>query len=121
MEWYKTPKFKSLRTKWYKKLKDKGFEDIEQDDVRLKQWSDTYFKRNGASQSNNTIVKAKLAYYSSCRQFLEEYKFKNKIEKQMFAMHSEGIGIRVIAVELKTYRTKVHKILQRLVKEMWKK
>lgn len=118
MDQFKTPKFKKLQSKWYGKLKDKGFEDIEQDETRLKKWSETFFKKGNLNQSNISVVEAKYNYYSMCRQFLGEYKFKNKSERKMFEMHSEGLGVRVIAVELKTYRRKVHETVQRLVRIM---
>lgn len=112
------PKFQKLQAKWYKKLKDKGFEDIEQDEARLKKWSETFFTRGDLSQSNVTIVTAKLDYYHMCRHFLNEYKFKNKTEKIMFEMHTEGLGVRVIAKKLKTYPQKVQTIVHGLVKVM---
>src|SRR5216683_5209918 len=103
MDWHKTAKFKQLQSKWYKKLKDKGFEDIEQDETRLKKWSETYFTKGNLSQSHPVAVNAKLDYYNMCRSFVENHSFKNKTEKRMFEMHAEGTGIRVIAKELKTY------------------
>lgn len=118
MDWHKDPKFKKLQEKWYSKLSKKGFDDIEQDESKLKQWSETYFKKGNLNQSNITVVTAKLAYYAMCRSFLETHKFKNKIERRMFEMHSEGLGVRVIAVEMKTYRRKAHETVQRLVKVM---
>lgn len=116
--WHKDPKLKKLTAKWYAKLSKKGFEDIEQDETRLKKWSETYFKKGNLNQSHPSVVNAKLEYYNMCRSFLHEYKFKNKTERKMFEMHSEGQGVRVIAEELGTYRRKVHEKIQGLVRIM---
>lgn len=118
MVWHKSPKLKKLQDKWYSKLKKKGFEDIEQDETRLKKWSETYFTKGDLKQSNTIIINAKMDYYRMCRGFLESHVFKNKTEKRMFEMHTEGLGVRVIAVELKTYRRKVHEKIQELVRIM---
>lgn len=128
MDW-NDPKLSKLKAKWYAKLKKKGFEDIEHDERNLKQFSgktsiddelgrsklERWAQWGKLPQIKNHI---KYEYFSECRRFLEIHKFKNKTERKMFEMHSDGLGVRVIAVSLKTYRRKVHETIQRLVKVM---
>lgn len=128
--WNKTKEFAKLKSKWYKKLTKSGFVDEEHSETKLKKFSGvtsidridgTSKLEDWAEWGHSSLSIAdhwKSTYYSRCRQFLEEYKFKNKKEKAIFEMHSEGIGIRAIADKLKTYRRKVHETIQRLVKEM---
>ena len=110
MKYYKTEKFKKLQTSWYKKLERSGFEDAEKDGM---------LKTQNIANAKNVILNiAKLEYYAKAREFLRIHKFKTAQERKMFEKHTEGIGIREIAKRHRTYRFKVHKILQRLVKEM---
>lgn len=118
--WHKTKKFKTLQDKWYKKLEKTGFEDAEQDEVYLKQFSGKTGIMEGSELRGTTELGEtyKYNYYRNCREFLDTYKFKNKTEHKMFEMHTEGLGVRVIADKLKTYRRKVHETIQGLVKVM---
>lgn len=132
MNWNKTKDFKKLQKKWYERLKRRGFKDIEHDDTHLKQFSGkTSIDREDGSSKLDTWAEMgitvkikdhwKTEYYSRARKFLGEYRFKNKTERKIFEMHSEGVGVRVIADKLNSYRRKVHETLQRLVLEMKKK
>lgn len=129
MKWNETKKFKSLEKKWYSKLKKTGFEDIEHSEKDLKQFSGvtSIHREDGGSKiddwaewGRSTTIKDhwKTEYYSRCRQFLNEHKFKNKTQRKIFEMYSEGIGARVIATELKTYRRKVQELINKLLKIM---
>lgn len=135
VQWNKTAKFKKLQDKWYKKLEKSGFLDAEQDEVHLKHHSgktriagdEEGLRLGGLTLDHPALISIgatnKYNYYLRCREFLGEFKFKNKMERQVFEMHSEGLGERVIAKNLKTYRTKITTILKRLIREMneWKK
>lgn len=129
MKFNKTKQFKTLEKKWYARIEKSGFEDIEHDEVNLKQFSGvtSTYRKDGSSKiedwaewGKSVPIKEhwKTEYYSRCRQFLHEYKFKNKTDKKIFEMHSEGLGERVIAAELKTYRRKVQETLKRIIKDM---
>lgn len=128
-------KFNDLKKKWYDKLSKKGFEDIEQDEVHLKQYSGKTSLSADTQRTNESGQEleldplyylpwtkldetSKYEYYSMCRQFLSTYKFKNKKERIVFELHTEGESIRIIADKVKSYRRKVHETLQRLVKVM---
>lgn len=117
-EWFKTPKLRKLQAKWYGKLKKKGFEDIEYDEDHLKLSSERFVVRNSGAYANPTLTSAKYEYYSSCRKFLNEYTFKNKKERAVFELHSEGVSIRDIATKLRLSRRFVHETIKRLVKGM---
>lgn len=118
--WHKSKNFKNLQVKWYSKLKKSGFEDQEHDEEHLKQYSGKTGIKDDQLRSGLTALGEtyKYNYYLKAREFLDTFKFKNKTERKMWELHSEGIGIRVIANKLKTYRRKVHETLQRLVKVM---
>lgn len=120
-KFYETKQFEKLQKKWYAKIKTKGFEDIEHDEDHLKQYS-INFTKNVESWRSPAVVDAKVAYYSMARKFYSEYPFKDKYDRSVFGYHVEGLGVRRIAKKIRSYRDKVHRTLQRLVKEMkaWK-
>lgn len=115
----KSKEFKALKAKWYKKLKDTGFEDIEQDETYLKVWSSYFFKVN----YNATLFEAKEDYYRMAGYFLNEHKFESEYDRLVWSMHADGLGIREIAKRLrrkkmKAYVTLVHSVVRRLSKVM---
>ena len=93
--------FKKLKDKWYKKLKDSGFEDVEQDEERLKSWSSVFFIRHTVDE-----WQAKATYYQMATNFLEEYKFENEIERVIWSYHAHGMGVREIADTLRKAKIK---------------
>lgn len=122
--------FRKLKAKWYKRLAKSGFVDQEHDEHNLKQFSGkaSIDQESGRSKLDRwaklgviTQIKDhwKWSYYSRAREFLDKHQFGNKTEKLIFAMHSEGIGVRDIAAKIGRFKkSKIHLILQRLVKEM---
>lgn len=124
----KDKKLQKLQAKWYKKLERTGFVDQERvkyGEHYLKEYSGKLSDRHEDGSPDRSLESIpgigqthRFNYYQRCREFLLEYKFKNKTERKIFELHSEGISIRDIATELKTYRDKVHKTIRRLVKEM---
>lgn len=112
--------YEEQRKFWYKKLKDDGFEDIE--DVErdtLKTWA----LRTTAELlrvNSKIVIEAKEEYYSMCRHFLADHEFKNKKERIIWEYHTEGISTRDIAKLLekagiaKTSRTPVYNTIKRL-------
>lgn len=109
--------FLSLQKIWYKKLKESGFDDIEQSEQRLKAWHSSFFKVH----YNKVLYEAKEEYYNRACQFLYEYSFKNDKEKLIWEMHANGTSIEEITKVLlkkgfKTYKNFVHLTIQRLSK-----
>jgi hypothetical protein len=98
---FKTPKFKELQEKWYKKLEKSGFKDIEQDE---------YYFADGHGVS--TIDKRRVTweiqqeYYRLATHFLNDHKFKNRFEQIVWEYHSNGMSVRDIADTLNKVRRK---------------
>lgn len=117
--------FKTLQDKWYKKLKDSGFEDIEQDETYLKRSSTNFLSSNFNYDTSHTVqdivnkIELKTEYFRRARHFLNDHKFKNKTQKYIWAEHSEGVSHRTITEALKARghnigRTKVLNIIAEL-------
>jgi hypothetical protein len=124
--------FKALQDKWYKKLKDSGFEDIEQDEHYLKRSSTNFLSSNFNYDSSHTVqdivnkIELKTEYFRLARHFLNDHKFKNKNQKYIWAQHSEGVSHRTITEDLKKRgvnigRTTVLKTIAELRELMLKK
>lgn len=96
---------KKLQKVWYDKLKKDGFEDIERDENRLKVYSSYRFgKKRGMIQAGG--YESKTEYYRLAGWFLHEHKFKSKVEKLIWQLHSEGKSGQVIAEILKKKKLK---------------
>lgn len=113
--------YERLRAIWYQKLKDDGFNDVEQDEDNLKSWS-TKFVREGTPLA---LIESKTAYYQMATNFLNEYKFESELEKIIWTYHTEAISYRDIATVLKETkvvkkmdRTTIWQIVQKLKKSM---
>jgi hypothetical protein len=116
-----SPEFKELQDLWYKKLADSGFEDIEQPDGNLKFWASHYFR----VKYNATKEEGKQEYYRLAGQFLYDHKFKNKLERRIWELHSIGTPAPLIQEKLMGTRrkkhigmTRIHNTIRRLAKEM---
>lgn len=91
----------ALRKIWYKKLKDDGFEDIENTDLPepdLKAYHAPYFQYF----YDPFVFQMQQEYYRRAGLFLNQFKFKNKTEREIWRLHSEGISLRKISNSLKT-------------------
>lgn len=110
--------FLDLRDKWYTKLANQGFEDIE--DVHspnemLLAWHASDLPRR---MTDNRHV-ATVAYYEAARDMLNWYTFKNRQERRIWELHAEGISIREI-VKRTSYgkRDKVHTVIKKIRREI---
>ena len=96
---------KKLQKTWYAKLKKLGFDDIEQSNGKLKEWSTSRFlpSRNNDLSSEQIALanQAKEQYYRIAGQFLYDHKFDNKIEKFIWEKHAEGNSFVTISMMLK--------------------
>ena len=121
---YKTQKFKTLQEKWYKKLKDTGFNDIESDENTLKRWEGHAFVK---SRYQVATFESKQKYFALAGQFLNECKFETRKHKIIWEMHCDGKSTREIEKELKRRkivnpsRDVVNKIVRKIAKEMLQK
>jgi len=98
--------FKSLQKLWYKKLKDSGFEDIEDfEGCRILKRSFSAYTWQHTQQDFDEIQD----YFRLAGQFYYEHRFENKLEKEIWRLHSEGVSYREIAEILRTHKQKVNK------------
>lgn len=92
---HKPTDYESLRKIWYKKLKAKGFDDIETASGALRGHS-TEFSRPRAEWQGGGLA-AKAEYYRLADRLLNEYEFANKRDKIIWEYHTNGISVRDIA------------------------
>jgi ribulose bisphosphate carboxylase small subunit len=119
--------FKILQDKWYTKLQKLGFNDIEQDEDRLKNWeSSKFLKGKSHGKSAKEVAQAnddKQEYYRLAGHFLHDHKFENAIEKFVWEKHADGVSHTKIPALLKRKGIKkerhwVWEIISRLKKLM---
>lgn len=108
---------RQLKEFWYQKLKEEGFKDIE--DVNSKHeflidWHSIHFQFKFTPQE----FLERQRYFQMSREFLITHKFKNKRDKIIWALHSEGHSIREIANLIDMYKSGVGDIIVHLTKEM---
>src|ERR1035437_3122878 len=121
---FKTPQFKKLQEKWYKKLADSGFVDAESDEDHLKRWEGHAFAK---SRYQIATFESKQKYFALAGQFLNEKKFETKKDRMIWEMHSEGKSTRDISIVLKKKKIPspskdtVNIVIRKLAKEMLQK
>lgn len=99
--------FKKLQKKWYKKLKDEGFKDIEVSNEFEK--LDTVLKGSkDQSLFNLNTFDAKRAYYYYAEQFLNYHEFDNESDRQMWELHASGYFHKEIAEKLGCSKSTVY-------------
>lgn len=111
--------FNKLQAKWYKKLKDSGFEDAEQDEDNLKVWSLKRF----TVENNLTLCAAKEEYYRLAGHFLHEHLFESELAKQCWELHGNGdSNVKITAIlrakGVKISKKRVQVLVKGLVKQM---
>lgn len=106
---FKTKKFKLLQTKWYKKLADAGFEDIERDENTLKASTDIRTVRQAYIDQEE-----RQTYYSIAKEFLNSHRFKTEEEREIWRLHCEGIGQLTIARQFDMTYYRVNFIISEL-------
>lgn len=109
---------KTLTKTWYKKLKDSGFNDIEQENGLLKDYSNRFYRSqfkedSGDSlenkiQSKTLINEAKEEYYRLAGQFLHEHNFNSLVDRHIWKSHSEGLSSRAISKNLRIITGKTY-------------
>jgi len=115
---------KQLTAQWYKKLKDSGFEDIEQDEAHLKRWSRSFMVEQRTAYASGSKANVKEEYYRLAGQFNHEHKFECEVDRIIWEYHADGIAYRKIVIRLKNDHgirkasTQVQNTVERLRKEM---
>lgn len=110
-KWYENKDFLKLQTKWYKKLKCEGFDDIEYHDSKVligkdNLTSNKFIKKDGPQTkcsiftdpddfyTRNVFDSNQFEYYRRCRLHLINHKWKNDFDKIIFTWHTNGISYR---------------------------
>lgn len=113
MSLYQSQKFKQLQKTWYQKLKEDGFEDIEDttnDKGHLFTWHSAYFH----SRYTPDAYAAKQDYYRLADAFNSRYEFESEQQKDIWHLHAEGQSLRNIATTLNISVYHVHKVVKLL-------
>lgn len=100
----------TLRDEWYDKLKESGFEDIEDvyhPNIPLKAWHSLRF----ISLYEPIEFENQQVYYQMAENFSREHNFSRPFERLVWEAHCEGFSEREIAKELDSYKTGIHKIV----------
>lgn len=116
------PRLKKLQAKWYRKLKESGFEDIEDTESPkefLKEWHSTWFKTHSTPES----FKERHRCYQQRTYFATSHTFSSELEERVWCLYSDGFSYREIAKmtrtkENKSNKDKVKDIIDRLTKVM---
>lgn len=115
-----SPEFKTLEAKWYAKLINSGFEDIEdtrKPDRQLKSWHDQYFfDRHSAEKIVGTRT-----YYEMATRLLHTFPFKSPMHRRIWELHCDGKTEREIADAISTFKkplkkSSVHNIIAKIAK-----
>lgn len=94
--------FNELKNDWYEKLKETGFKDIEtsypkSDHAFLKTWDSLYFQNKSHGFKDAAYFKFKADYFYNATHFLHSAEFTQVIERNIWALHADGWGVREIA------------------------
>lgn len=101
---------KKLTAQWYQKLKDSGFEDIEDSAGNLKQYHSIRF----LAKNIRTGFNEKQRYYELASQLLYSFPFKDKRMKNVWKLHAAGLQVPEIASALKISEESVRKTISYL-------
>lgn len=100
-----------LKAKWYKKLADSGFEDIERPDGSLKTEVD-YRSMDGTR--GDGLEDGRQEYYEIAQDYLNRGKFATLLDYTVWKLHAEGVSYRDIGNELKLTFYKVRSIVKKV-------
>jgi hypothetical protein len=109
--------YNQLKAKYYKKLKDSGFKDIEHG-TDLINSGVPYLIR--VAENKTTAYSETAEYYYMCQCFLHEHTFDTTLEKVIWEYYTEGLSYRqiestLLKVKIKNYkRDKIWRIIKRL-------
>jgi hypothetical protein len=106
--------YKQMQQIWYDKLKEGGFQDIENNQTGLlKEWDKSFFRHG----FNIIQYASTLNYYERAREMLFSYEFKNIYHKRIWTFHCDGLSERKIALKVRKYKkSMVHYIIAHIAK-----
>lgn len=113
--------FNNLQNFWYQKLKETGFQDIEdtQSEQRfLKQWHSRYFFIRNTPEE----YQENMDYFDMSLHFYWNYAdFQNQREKQIWWLHCQGMSRREIAADFISKGIKISDSLVQIIVARLKK
>lgn len=124
LKFYETAEFKKQNSKWQDKLKNSGFEDLEDINGELRIFVAKRFA--GTRKISFDRAADDERYFTLAREFLHKKEFKSKLQKFIWEQHSEGFSERNIEETLrkknfKADRNVVRKVIKEFKDEMIKK
>lgn len=109
---------KELQNHWYQKLKENGFNDIEDTSSpreMLKSWHSTLFIHRYEKER----FTARQQYFEIVTQFLHSHEFESELEREIWFLHSEGKSLREIAtITGEVSKDGALKIIRKLLRSM---
>jgi len=102
----KPESLEALQKKWYKKLEQSGFKDIETD----WQHENAYFKERYSLLE----FEARQRYFQLAGQLLHDYPFPNKVERIIWKRHAAGEKLEDIAKITELSIGTVWNVIQRI-------
>lgn len=120
MSTFKTKEFRRLHRAWMNKLKQKGFDDIE-DLNSPNEWLKTWDSQCFITYAENGDMKYAQVYYQVASDLLNTHDFESDLEREIWRYHAGGYSMREIEQELYTKKNRLNKdkinlIIQRLQK-----
>lgn len=104
-KFWKTQKFKALKSEWEKKLSQSGFVDIEDERGRLKQNAGNSYRTTTC-----TIIESKQRYYELLGQgYHHEREFRDSVERIVMLLRSRGVKVKDICLGLKAVKKRNHR------------
>jgi uncharacterized protein YerC len=105
---------KKLQKKWYKKLKDDGFVDIEEHESghnRLHRWDSHYFQRRYTPDTFNAVTE----YFHMMDDLYLTYDFEgNERNKRIMDLHRKGCTYSEISKEVDYSISMVRRVIVRI-------
>lgn len=91
---FQTKQYLRLEQKWYEKLYESGFRDIEDSSKPsrpLRVWHNLKFKSTNITTRVNCEE-----YFNDAKELLNTFKFKNSTHRHIWALHCQGLSKRQI-------------------------
>jgi hypothetical protein len=102
-----TKKFKLLQKKWYEKLREADFVDVEHEfdgEFELTQRSSNAYR-----QASFIVRESKVDYYRLIGHYTHNEKFDDPVDEIVMKMVAEGAKIKAVSEELKRQGFKCHR------------
>ena len=97
-----------LKKVWESRLSDSGFVSVETPSNTLK-----VFEADKFAELSRLQYQATATYYQNALKHSHNYRFKNSVEKNIWALHASGKGIRSISDQLLITTHQVAQIVER--------